>query len=288
MDADHPMIDRFVFMNTATAPAPSAIPQRLTDEQLSAFHTQGYLRLGRVVDDAQLAGLQERINQIMLGEVRYPDMLMQLDSTSGDYGDLPAQTTGFKGATLAYRKIEALEQDPRFLRYMQSPLVRDICARLVGPEITIYRSMFMNKPARQGTLLPWHQDGGLNWNLTIDPIVTIWLALDPATVANGCVQVIPGSHRLGLLSPQGHVISAEHERQHCPAERTEFLELAPGEAVLLHNWLLHRSDRNATDIPRRAFSICLMDAATQQRNHPQRRFPKLFGDGALVPGADRP
>ena len=213
----------------------------------------------------------------MLGEIRYPELMMQLDSTSGDYGSMPEQSRGFKGATLAYRKIEGLEADPLFLAYMQQPLNRHICGHLVGPDIAIYRSMFMNKPARQGTLLPWHQDGGTGWNLTIDPIITIWLALDPATIANGCVQVIPGSHRLGLLSEPGHLISPEHEREHCSPERIEHVELAAGEAVLLHNFLLHRSDRNATAIPRRAFSVCLMDAATRHRPRPEHRYPQLFG-----------
>ena len=54
--------------------------------------------------------------------------------------------------------------------------------------------------------------------------------------------------------------------------------------VLLHNWLLHRSDRNATERPRRAFSLCLMDAAISSRKDPDRRFPKLFGRGAMHPG----
>ncbi len=256
----------------------------VTADELATFHAQGFLRLGRVVDDAGLAGLQQRIDDIMLGRVRHPDFMMQLDSTTGDYGDLGAQTPGFKGPTLAYRKIEGLERDARFLAYMRQDVIRDLCMRLVGPEIAIYRSMFMNKPARQGTLLPWHQDGGTGWNLSLDPIITIWLALDPATVANGCVEVIPGSHRLGLLRPQGHVIGAELEERHCRPGTSAFMELQPGEAVLLHNWLLHRSDRNATDQARRGFSVCLMDAATRKRDEPELRYPILFGEGAIGAG----
>jgi phytanoyl-CoA hydroxylase len=252
-------------------------PPTLSAAAWAEFDARGLLRLGRVIDDATLAGLGRRIDQIMLGEVRYPDLTMQLDSASGNYSDMPEMSRTFKGATLAYRKIEGLEVDPLFRDYLQSPLNRHICQRLVGPDIAIYRSMFMNKPARQGTLLPWHQDGGTGWNLDIDPIITLWLALDPATIANGCVQVIPGSHRLGLLSERGHVLSDEHVRQHCPPERIEYVELAAGEAVLLHNFLLHRSDRNATDIPRRAFSVCLMDAATRHRDRPEQAFPLLFG-----------
>jgi len=262
---------------TATRPALRRSEQLSPEEQL-AFENDGYVRLGRIVDDDELAALQRRIDQIMLGEVRYPGMMMQLDSDTGAYGDMPEQSVGFKGATLAYRKIQQLERDPVFLRFMQRPLYRDICQRFIGSDVSIFRSMFMNKPAHRGTLLPWHQDGGSNWGLCGgDPIVTLWLALDPATVANGCVQVIPGSHRLGLLSERGHTITPEQEAEHCRPERIVHIELEPGEVVLLHNWLLHRSDRNATDTPRRAFSLCLMDAAIGKADDPDARFPKLFG-----------
>ncbi|MDF2440343.1 MAG: hypothetical protein JWN98_1327, partial [Abditibacteriota bacterium] len=58
----------------------------------------------------------------------------------------------------------------------------------------------------------------------------------------------------------------------------EYVELEAGEAVLLHNWLLHRSDTNSTNIPRRAFSVCYMDANTVGGT-----FNTIFGEGALTP-----
>src|SRR6476661_7180908 len=78
------------------------------------------------------------------------------------------------------------------LRALQQRIFREICARVYGPEtrISCFRAMFMNKPAHKGTFLPWHQD---RWSdLDRDPLVTVYTALDPATIANGCVQVIPG------------------------------------------------------------------------------------------------
>ena len=60
------------------------------------------------------------------------------------------------------------------------------------------RAMFMNKPARRGAVLPWHQD---RWTgLDPDPLVTIWTALDPCTIDNGCMRIIPASHRK-LVNP---------------------------------------------------------------------------------------
>ena len=135
--------------------------------------------------------------------------------------------------------------------------------------------MFMNKPARQGTFLPWHQD---RWSyLDRDPLITLWTALDPATVANGCVQIIPGSHKLGLINPDhpSGFLTREQAARYCPAEKVVHLELAAGECALLHNWLLHASDVNQTDIPRRAFSVCYMDAATKDRRSGQT-FTQVF------------
>lgn len=253
------------------------MPIPFTDRQAAAFAEHGVVHLGRVLAAAQLAELRQRIDDIMLGNVRYPDMMMQLDSASGRYEDAPGQTTGFKGASLAYRKIEQLEKDPLFLAWMQGEPVRSIAARLIGPEVAIFRSMFMNKPAGKGTVLPWHQDGGRNWRLHGGhPIVTIWLALDPATRQNGCVQVVPGSHRLGLLSEHGHTITPQQEAAHCPAERVEFVELEAGEAFLMHNWVLHTSGTNPSGVPRRAFSLCLMDAAIRHEDPGHPGFPRLF------------
>jgi len=255
----------------------------ISDAQWAQYDRDGYLRLGRLLTGADLAALQQRINDIMLGKaaVQYDRMLMQLDSDSGKYEDAGVQSRGHKGATLNYRKIQDLEFDPLFLAYMQRPLFREICARVYGPAtpVAAFRAMFMNKPARKGTFLPWHQD---RWTwLDRDPQITVWTALDPATVDNGCVQVVPGSHKLGLVNPAhpSGFLTKEQAAQHATADKIQYLELDAGEAVLLHNYLLHASDVNRTDIPRRAFSVCYMDARTVTTN--REKYSVIFGNGAL-------
>jgi len=259
----------------------------LTDEQWMQYTRDGYLKLGKLLDDTELKALQDRINAIMLGEadVDYDNMLMQLDSDTGAYGDAKPQSKGHKGSTLNYRKIEQLEFDPVFLRYMQRPIFQEICARTYGCHIPVatYRSMFMNKPAGKGTKLPWHQD---RWaKLDRDPLVTLWTALDPATVENGCVNVIPGSHKFGVLNPAhgSGFLTEELAAEQCKDEDAVQLILEPGEVVLLHNWLLHGSDKNHSDQSRRAFSVCYMDARTRTIDNEELNFPVIFGDGALDP-----
>ncbi|MCG3180622.1 MAG: hypothetical protein BIFFINMI_02984 [Phycisphaerae bacterium] len=233
----------------------------LTEAQWRQYERDGYLHLGRLLDDRQLAAMQQRLDDIMLGkaDIDYGRMLMQLDSETGKYEDAGVQSRGHKGATLNYRKIQDLEIDPLFLAFIRRPLFHHICRRVHGPgPIGLFRAMFMNKPAGKGTWLPWHQD---RWtDLDRDPQITIWLALDPATRANGCVQIIPGSHH-ELLNPEhaSGFLTEQMAAERCTGDRVRYVELKPGEAMLLHNWLLHASDRNQSSQSRRAFSICYMD-----------------------------
>ncbi len=257
----------------------------LSDQQWLDYTRDGYLRLGQLLSDDELGALQQRIDAIMLGaaDVDYDRMLMQLDSDTGEYGDAKPQSKGHKGATLNYRKIEQLEFDPVFLRYIQRPVFNEICARTYGGHVPVgvFRSMFMNKPAGKGTKLPWHQD---RWtDLDRDPLVTVWTALDPATVENGCVAVIPGSHKFGVLNAEhaSGFLSDDMAAEQCREEDAIHLELEPGEVVLLHNWLLHGSDKNHSDQSRRALSVCYMDARTVSAGG--QSFPVVFGDEALDP-----
>lgn len=243
--------------------------EHITDAQWRQYERDGYLKLGKLLSDADLRALQQRIDDIMLGKARidYSKLLMQLDSETGKYEDAGEQSKGHKGATLNYRKIQELEQDDLFLAYMSRPIFREICRRTYGEvPIASFRAMFMNKPARRGTLLPWHQD---RWTyLDKDPQITLWTALDPATKGNGCVQVVPGSHTQGLINPShlSGFLTPEQAAEHATPDRIVYLELQAGEVALLHNHLLHASDVNRTDISRRAFSVCYMRADTQTKS----------------------
>jgi hypothetical protein len=256
---------------------------RLTDAQWQQYQYQGFLRLGPVLSPDELKALQTRIDDIMLGKARvdYNKMLMQLDSDTGKYEDAGEQSKGHKGATLDYRKIQDLEFDPLFLQCMQQPLFEDICRREYGNiPVSCFRAMFMNKPANKGTFLPWHQD---RWTaFDRDPKVTIWIALDPATQENGAVQIIPGSqhvlfnpaHESGFLSPE--------QAASIDKTKIQLMTLEPGEAVLLHNWTLHASDKNRSNQSRRAFSICYMDGNTRlTKTGEPANYPVIFGPGAL-------
>lgn len=236
----------------------------LTEHQWNDYSRDGFLRLGKVLEPEEVEALKQRADDLALGHLKNPNIQMQLD-TGGAYEELPGTVAGFERGTVLYRKIQGLESDELFSRLVRNPLFLEVCARQYGAHapVSIFRAMIMNKPAGQGTILPWHQDGGDVWALDRDPLVTIWVALDPATQANGCMEIVPGTHRLGLLSTFGSTVGEEDVLRHCPPERVQPLEVEAGHAVLLHNWLIHRSGVNPSPIPRRAFTACYMDGRTQ-------------------------
>ena len=244
------------------------------------FFQQGFLRLGRLLTAAELTSLQQRLDDIMLGVVRYENMRFQLDPAALPDGERGVSSKHVK-STLAYRRIDDLEQDSLFLAYMQHPLFRQITRRYVGEQVAVFRSMFMNKAAGLGTPLQWHQDVGAGWRIDSNPIVTVWTALDAATPASGCMQIVPGSHRHGVID-EGHWLNAEQVKQFAPPARVMDLQAEAGEAILLHNLLIHSSGVNSTTSPRRAFSSTYMDGGTRSLVNGDS-FPLIFGAGALKP-----
>lgn len=254
------------------------------ETQWQRFQEDGYLRLGEVAP-REVSDLAQRLDDIMLGraDIAYDELMMQLDRRSVTETEPGPQTNGHKGATLAYRKIQHLEIDPLFLSYMRRPIFRDACARMYGgsTDVRCFRAMFMNKPAGRGSELRWHQD---RWaNLDRDPLLTVWTALDAATIGNGCLRVIAGSHHQ-LLNPgdDSGFLTDQMVEQLDQADVT-FLEMQTGEVVLLHNHTVHSSGVNRTAHPRRAFSACYMHGSTRARDG--EHFAKLF-DGRPQPSRD--
>lgn len=235
----------------------------ITEERWDRFARDGYMRLGALLSPDQVEALRRRADDLALGRVHNEHVLLQLD-TGGAYEELPEAVSALGDGTIMYRKIQGLEHDELFWPLVVHPTTLEVCGRMYGRHapISIFRAMVMNKPAGQGTHLPWHQDGGDVWKLDRDPLVTVWVALDDATTANGCMEVIPGSHQLGLVSAAGSNLSDEHAAQYCPADKIEPLEVEAGHGVLLHNWLIHRSGVNPSGVPRRAFTGCYMDGRT--------------------------
>ena len=87
--------------------------------------------------------------------------------------------------------------DPRLLDWLLDDAVLDLVEPLIGPHIALFASSCLNKLDSAGKRIPWHEDGSY-WKRLAEnriEVVTVWLAIDPSTPDNGCMRVIPGSHR---------------------------------------------------------------------------------------------
>ena len=79
------------------------------------------------------------------------------------------------------------------------PEILDMVEQIIGPDIIMWGSQVFSKPASDGLAIPWHQDGQY-WPVRPLRTVTVWIAIDRADVDNGCMRVVPGTHRQGLMA----------------------------------------------------------------------------------------
>jgi ectoine hydroxylase-related dioxygenase (phytanoyl-CoA dioxygenase family) len=134
----------------------------------------------------------------------------------------------------------------------------DITESLIGGEILAHPQFNVRckLPDQRETVVPWHQDlGYLNTEEAGDTlVVNFWIPLIPATIENGCMQVIPGTHRDGYISH--HKLRAETmanfgiRDEDIPPGEIVSCEVGVGDVVLLNERVVHRSLPNNTDTVR--------------------------------------
>lgn len=153
-------------------------------------------------------------------------------------------------------KYGMLARDERMVRLSEA---------LIGDEIYLYSHKMTMKQPREGGAWEWHQDFGYWYNNgCLSPeMLSIYVSLDPANRENGCLQVLKGSHILGRLN---HVredgqTNVESGYLEAAVERFDhvYVEMEPGDALVFHCNLLHRSDANNSDTYRWGY-ICSYNA----------------------------
>ena len=143
-------------------------------------------------------------------------------------------------------KVFRLHRDPIFKKLVEDPGVVGIVSDLIGPELDCFVSQFIFK--NHGALgQPWHQDS-YYFAFNTRPQVGIWLAITEATLDNGCLHVMPGSH---LEPVHEHV---PDRRPHAQYGYTEIVDydtsksmpvlMQPGDLLVFHSHLMHRSTDN--------------------------------------------
>jgi ectoine hydroxylase-related dioxygenase (phytanoyl-CoA dioxygenase family) len=152
---------------------------------------------------------------------------------------------------------------------VHNPKIVDAVESLIGPNIICYMTNLFTKEAGSNSYVSMHQDAAY-WGVDASDVVTVWLALSPASKDSGVMKVQPGSHTTILeqvntyakdnLLTRGQEIPSEHLNP----ENHVYMELEPGEASLHHFKLVHGSDANTTDDRRIGFAIRYVNASARQ------------------------
>jgi 2-oxoglutarate-dependent dioxygenase len=185
-----------------------------------------------------------------------------------------------RGKPLEYgllQKVDLWHDEPVFANLVARPDVVDRVEALLGGPVRLFRDHAFYKPAGKGEAsnLVLHQDNRY-WHLEPAAAVTIWVALDDATVANGCVHYVLGSHRRGRIEhertdPDSVLVEAVTDEEAVP------YPVPAGSALAHHAQVLHGSPPNRTPDPRRAYCIVYMRADVLRRGEPLTEYPLARG-----------
>jgi len=163
----------------------------------------------------------------------------------------------------------------RMIRYCQPvwdianhPVILDYVQDIIGPNIVAWGTQYFCKLPGDGKVVSWHQDASY-WPLTPAHTVTLWLAVDDADLENGCMQVIPGTHRLGHLdfdlsgADDNSVLPQKIRNAESYGAPVPF-ELKAGEISLHADMLVHGSEPNNSN--RRRCGLTIRYAAADVRS----------------------
>ena len=250
--------------------------------QYASFFTEhGYLVLSDLLDKSAVATSRQEVNRLHQVALH----LLEKDQLNdSDYHLEPYAKINRADDKPVLRKIENTRRHSNWFAALASyqPLV-SVIQSLLGEDLLLFRSTLMLKPAHHGSAHAFHQDSAY-WPMDPPSLVTISIALEDATPENGCIRVIPGSHK-GDLQAWGHIAQDQHanltERNDVNFSGRIDVPLTAGSAVLFHSKLVHGSGANTTDTSRNTALYAYFSPDVQYKpgpNGPQRRtFPVIAG-----------
>ena len=142
------------------------------------------------------------------------------------------------------------------------PQILDAVEQLIGPDFINWGSALFGKPANGGIETPWHQDGEY-WPIRPLATCTAWIAIDDATPENGCMRVVPGSHRDGTMLPHKTVegdytlYRTLEDGSEAEANARDVI-LERGQVSIHDVYMVHGSRPNRSSRPRRGLTFRYM------------------------------
>ena len=254
----------------------------LRDSERARFASDGYLVVEQLFSAEEMARLRERGR-----ELAQPGVALQSASQQVE----PAVAEGNASAPSYAESLRKLKHvaadDAVFLAHAGDPRILDIVEQFLGPDIVLASDNVFMKPPRVGSRQNYHQDALAGFFLEPpEQLVSCWCAIDRATIENGCLWMIPGSHRGGPLTP------AQRAQYALGADGSEPVgavpvELQPGGCVFHHGLTLHGSRANASALPRWGYATHYASARCRpsgDRPRDMARPPYLTMRGRRFPG----
>jgi phytanoyl-CoA hydroxylase len=223
-------------------------------EKQEYFATNGYLVLENVLSEAEVKSLRESVSALQAKASHLTESTDRFKlKLFGDGEDRVVQQVA-----------EPHELGGEWMALARDPGILDTVELLLGPNILLYYSMMMMKPAKSGAPAPWHQDFSFFVHDQAR-LLACQVYLDDSTIENGCVHVVPGSHKLGLLNHyKDGVFTEVVQGDTTPYDQAAVpLPVKAGSIAFWHCMTLHSSQPNRSENPRRAIVFEYKDPAAR-------------------------
>ena len=184
---------------------------------------------------------------------------------------------------------QLLGQDPFWLRLVSDPRLLDIAELFIGPNIALFASHYICKPAGDGQPVLWHQDGAY-WPLEPMNVVSLWLAVDDSMPQNGCMRVIPESQHLDLQQLKvrteiANVLRSGMDEALVHTSKAIDVILKAGDVSVHHPNVIHGSNANTSS--KRRCGLTIRYISTSTRIISSETWPSAFHlRGVAVPGVN--
>ncbi|HEX2037533.1 MAG TPA: phytanoyl-CoA dioxygenase family protein [Chloroflexota bacterium] len=256
---------------------------RLSEAQVRQFREQGWLAIEGVFDAEEVETAKLALSDFIHGRIVAKDgrtHVQEEPQLALPDGTLAPETETER--ELRVRKVfDFTHHDARLQALTRQAGLRRMLDQLIGPHSRLIQDMALLKPPRIGTEKPWHQDTAyFDW-LPLGGIIGCWIALDPATVANGCMQVIPGTHLEGPVA-HFHHRDCQIADERVQVQRAVAIPLAPGGILFFSGLIHHGTPPNRSADRRRALQFHY--AAADCRKMTFEEHAALFNEGGLYAG----
>jgi phytanoyl-CoA hydroxylase len=256
----------------------------LTAEQIEQYRRSGFVNGGPLLDDATVDALRA-------------EMVRVIDDRDNPAAAQPVmlRSIGPDDAHPLWQIINVWEASPAYKALTHRPELLAMAAQLsYAKELRVWHDQILYKPKEAGGKLHWHQDAPL-WDLLQpkDAQVTAWIALDDAEADNGCMYMVPGSHRWGDKLQALNELREKGEFPDTFEGHDLHIIMCPvrkGQVHFHHGLTWHGSGTNHSSRPRRAVAIHFMTERTTydaRGTHPMKPFVTV-PEGAMLQGESFP